>query len=180
MTAETWTSILLVAVGAIITLVSTLVVDTLRSRRQRVIRAEERAASRRQAGIGFAQTVLDTLDDLWADMNNARRLHGTAHGFPIETEYSRRIYRIYRTFLLIPDAAIRQLVQNGIYALNNYESLYPMPGRDPVMIDEQLEILLVMRQNLASWIRGDEPDEAALAKLQARADYIDARMAGDE
>jgi len=177
MSAETWTSILLVAVGAIITLASTLVVDAIRSRRQRVIRAEERSASRRQGGIGYARTVLDTLDDLWAEMNNARRLRGTEHGFVVETEYSRRIYR---TFLLIPDAAIRQLVQNGIYALNNYESLYPMPGRNPVMIDEQLEILLSMRQSLASWIRGDEPDPAALARLQARADFVDARMAGEE
>ncbi len=177
MTAATWTSILLVAVGAVITLVSTLVVDAIRSRRQRIVRAEERAASRRQGGIGYARTVLDTLDDLWADMNNARRLQGTDHGFRVETEYSRRIYR---TFLLIPDAAIRQLVQNGIYALNNYELLYPMPGRNPVMIDEQLEIVLAMRQNLASWIRGDEPDETALARLQARADYVDARMAGED
>src|SRR4051812_35473855 len=103
MGAETWTSILLVAVGAVITLASTLVVDTIRSRRQRVIRAEERSASRRQGGIGYARTVLDALDDLWADMNNARRLQGTAHGFVVDTEYSRRVYR---TFLLIPDAAI--------------------------------------------------------------------------
>lgn len=177
MPAETWNSILLVAVGAVITLVSTLVVDGVRSRRQRAIRNEERAASRRQGGLGYARTVLEALDELWADMNNARRLQGTEHGFEVDTEYSRRIYR---TFLLIPDAAIRQLVQNGIYALNNYESLYPMPGRNPVMIDEELEILLIMRQNLASWIRGDEPDEAALARLQTRADYIDSRMAGDD
>jgi len=177
MSAETWTSILLVAVGAVITLASTLVVDTIRSRRQRAIRDEERSVARRQGGIGYARTVLESLDELWADMNNARRLQGTAHGFVIETEYSRRIYR---TFLLIPDAAIRQLVQNGIYALNNYDSLYPMPGRNPVMIDEELEILLAMRQNLARWIRGDDPDESQLAMLQARADFIDARMAGED
>jgi len=167
---QTLSSILLVVVGALITLASTLVVDTIRGRRQR-------AADRRSGGIAYARTVLEVLDDLWADMNNARRLQGTAHGFVVDTEYSRRVYR---TFLLIPDAAIRQLVQNGIYALNNYESLYPMPGRNPVMIDEQLEILLAMRQNLASWIRGDDPDPVQLARLQARADYLDARMAGDE
>lgn len=170
MTVQTVTSIVLVVVGALITLVSTLVVDTVRSRRQRV-------ADRRTSGVAYARTVLETLDDLWADMNNARRLRGTEHGFAVDTEYSRRIYR---SFLLIPDAAIRQLVQNGIYALNNYESLYPMPGRNPVMIDEELEILLAMRQNLATWIRGDEPDPVQLARLQARADYLDARMAGDE
>ena len=170
MTVPIWTSILLVVVGALITLASTLVVDAIRSRRQRI-------ADRRSGGVAYARTVLEALDDLWADMNNARRLQGTAHGFPVETEYSRRVYR---TFLLIPDAAIRQLVQNGIYALNNYESLYPMPGRNPVMIDEQLEILLAMRQNLASWIRGDDPDPVQLARLQARADYLDAQMAGDE
>ena len=176
MTAETWTSILLVAIGAVITLASTLVVDGIRGRRQRAIREEERSASRRQGGLGYARTVLEALDELWADMNNARRLHGTEHGFSIDTEYSRRIYR---TFLLIPDSAIRQLVQNGIYALNNYELLYPMPGRNPVMIDEQLAILLAMRQELARWIRGDEPDAAQQAMLQARADYVDERMADD-
>ena len=170
MTVEPLSSILLVVLGALITLASTLIVDTIRGRRQR-------AVERRTSGVAYARTVLETLDDLWADMNNARRLRGTQHGFAVETEYSRRIYR---TFLLIPDAAIRQLVQNGIYALNNYESLYPMPGRNPVMIDEQLEILLAMRQNLAAWIRGDDPDPVQLARLQARADYLDARMADDE
>jgi hypothetical protein len=177
MTPETWTSILLVAVGALITLLSTLVVDVIRSRRERAIRLEDRATERRKAGVGYARTVLEALDELWADMNNARRLNGTAHGFVVETEYSRRVYR---SFLLIPDPSIRQLVQNGIFALNNYELLYPMPGRNEVMIDEQLEILIIMRQNLASWIRGDEPDPAQLARLQARADYIDARMAGED
>lgn len=177
MNAATWTSIFLVLVGAVITLISTLVVDAIRARRARVVRAEERAAARRQGSVGHAQKVLDALDELWADMNNAKRLKGTEHGFVIENDYSRRIYR---TFLLIPDAEIRQLVQNGIYALNNYESLYPMPGRNPVMIDEELEILLAMRENLARWMRGDEPDKGDLAKLQARADYVDARMAGED
>jgi hypothetical protein len=170
MAMQLWSSILLVVVGALITLASTLVVDTIRGRRQR-------ASDRRAAGVAYARTVLETLDDLWADMNNARRLQGIDHGFTVDTEYSRRVYR---SFLLIPDAAIRQLVQNGIYALNNYESLYPMPGRNPVMIDEQIEILLAMRQNLATWIRGDDPDPVQLARLQERADYIDARMTGEE
>ena len=40
MTAATWTSVFLVLVGAVITLVSTLVVDAIRARRARVVRAE--------------------------------------------------------------------------------------------------------------------------------------------
>ena len=176
MTTETWTSILLVLVGAVISLASTLVADAVRGRRARAIRLEEKASSKRQGGIRHAQAVLEVLDDLWAEMSNAKRLRGTEHGFPIETEYSRRVYR---TFLLIPDPDIRQLVQNGIYALNNYDLLYAMPGRNPVMIDEELDILLAMRQGLARWIRGDESDEAQLAELQARADFVDARMAGE-
>lgn len=177
MTTATWTSILLVLVGAVITLVSTLVVDAIRARRQRVVRAEERAASRRQGSVGHAQKVLDALDELWADMNNAKQLRGTEHGFAVDNDYSRRIYR---TFLLIPDAEVRQLVQNGIYALNNYESLYPLPGRNPVMIDEQLQILLAMRENLARWIRGDDLVASELATLQARADFVDKRIAGED
>ena len=174
MTTATFTSILLVLVGAVITLASTLVVDAIRARRARAVRAEERAADRRKGSVGHAQKVLDALDELWADMNNARRLQGTEHGFVVESDYSRRVYR---TFLLIPDAEIRQLVQNGIYALNNYESLYPMPGRNKVMIDEELEILFAMRENLARWIRGDELEQLDLVRLQERADFVDARIA---
>ena len=107
-------------------------------------------------------------------MNNARRLRGVKHGFAVKTEFSRMVYR---TFLLIPDAEIRQLIQNGIYALNNYESLYPMPGRNKVMIDEELEILLAMRENVARWIRGDELEQLDLVRLQERADFVDARIA---
>jgi hypothetical protein len=176
MTTETWTSILLVLVCAVISLASTLIADAVRGRRARAVREEERTASKRQGGIRHAQAVLEVLDDLWAEMSNAKRLRGTEHGFAIETEYSRRVYR---TFLLIPDPAVRQLVQNGIYALNNYDLLYPMPGRNPVMIDEELDILLAVRQSLQRWIRGDEPDETQLTMLQERADFVDARMAGE-
>ena len=174
MTVETWTSILLVAVGAAITLTSTLIVEAVRAKRQRRLREEDRRSSRHTAGIAHAQKVLDVLDELWVEMNNARRLRGVKHGFAVKTEFSRMIYR---TFLLIPDAEIRQLVQNGIYALNNYESLYSMPGRNKVMIDEELEILLAMRENLARWIRGDEPEQLDLVRLQERADFVDARLA---
>ena len=38
MTTETWTSILLVAVGAAISLASTLIADAVRGRRARVLR----------------------------------------------------------------------------------------------------------------------------------------------
>lgn len=176
MTTETWTSILLVAVGAAISLASTLIADAVRSRRARVVRAEERAEAQRKAGSPHAQAVLAELDDLWAEMNNARRLRGTEHGFEVDTEHSRRVYR---TFLLIPDAVVRQLVQNGIYALNNYGLLYPMPDRKPAMIDEELAILLAMRQSLARWIRGEEPELAHVQLLQQRADFVDERMAGD-
>jgi hypothetical protein len=176
MTPEAWTSVLLVAIGAAISLISTLIVEAVRARRAKRVRAEDKRASRHAAGIAYAQKVLDVLDELWAEMNNAKRQKGSKHGYPVKTEYSRLIYR---TFLLIPDATIRQLVQNGIYALNNYEHLYPMPGRNPVMIDEELAILLAMRLNLAAWIRGDEPDEVALSGLQERADFVDARLAGD-
>lgn len=176
MTAEIWTSILLVAVGAAITLTSTLIVEAVRAKRQRHLREEDRRSSRRAAGVAHAQKVLDVLDELWGEMNNARRLRGAKHGFPVKTEFSRQIYR---TFLLIPDAEVRQLVQNGIYALNNYESLYPMPGRNKVMIDEELEILLAMRVNLARWIRGDELEQLDLVRLQERADFVDAHLADD-
>lgn len=174
MTAETWTSILLVAVGAAITLASTLIVEAVRAKRQRRLREEDRRSSRHAAGVAHAQKVLDVLDELWGEMNNARRLRGVKHGFEVKTEYSRLIYR---TFLLIPDAEVRQLVQNGIYALNNYVSLYPMPGRNKVMIEEELEILLAMRENLARWIRGDELEQLDLVRLQERADFVDARIA---
>lgn len=177
MTEATWTSILLVAIGAAITLTSTLIVEGIRAKRQRRLREEDRKASRHASGIAYAQQVLDVLDEMWADMNDAKRLNGTKHGYEVKTEFSRMIYR---TFLLIPDAEIRQLVQNGIYALNNYESLYPMPGRNKVMIDEQLEILLAMRLNLARWIRGDEPKRLDIARLQERADFVDARIAGED
>jgi hypothetical protein len=176
MTQETWTAVLLVALGAGITLVSSLIIDAVRARRQRRIRQEDRRSSRRAAGVAYAQKVLDVLDELWADMSNAKRLRGTEHGYEVKTEYSRLVYR---TFLLIPDAEIRQLVQNGIYALNNYESLYPMPGRHQSMIDEELEILLAMRVNLARWIRGDKPEQLDIVRLQERADFVDARIAGD-
>ena len=174
MSPENWTSILLVAIGAAITLASTLIVEAVRSRRQRRLREEDRRSSRHTAGVAHAQKVLDVLDELWADMNNAKRVRGAKHGFAVRTEYSRLVYR---TFLLIPDAEIRQLIQNGIYSLNNYESLYPMPGRNKVMLDEELEILLAMRLNLARWIRGDELDELDLVRLQERADFVDARIA---
>jgi hypothetical protein len=177
MTPETWTSILLVAIGAAITLTSTLIVESIRARRQRKLRDEDRRLSRRASGIAYAQRVLDVLDDLWADMNDWKRLNGKKHGYEVKTEYSRLIYR---TFLLIPDSEIRQLVQNGIYALNNYESLYPLPGRNKVMVDEQLEILLAMRVNLARWIRGDHPVRHDVERLQERADFVDARLAEEE
>ena len=174
MTSEIWTSILLVAIGAAITLTSTLIVEAVRAKRQRRLREEDRRSSRHAAGVAHAQKVLDVLDELWSDMNNARGLRGTKHGFAVKTEFSRLVYR---TFLLIPDAEVRQLIQNGIYSLNNYESLYPMPGRNKVMIDEELEILLAMRVNLARWIRGDELEQLALVRLQERADFVDARIA---
>lgn len=177
MTPETWTSLLLVAIGAAVTLVSTLIVDAIRARRARRTREEDKRASRHASGIAYAQKVLDVLDELWVEMNDFKRLHGAKHGFEVKSEFSRLVYR---TFLLIPDAEIRQLVQNGIYALNNYESLYPMPGRHKVMIDEELEILLAMRVNLARWIRGDDPEQLDLQRLQERADFVDARIAGED
>lgn len=177
MTAETLTSILLVAIGAAITLTSTLIVESIRARRQRKLRDEDRRLSRRASGVAYAQRVLDVLDDLWADMNDWKRLNGKKHGYEVKTEYSRLIYR---TFLLIPDSEVRQLVQNGIYSLNNYESLYSMPGRNKVMVDEELAILLSMRENLARWIRGDGLKHSDLVMLQARADFVDARMADDD
>lgn len=175
MDAELIRSLALITAGAAIT----FLVDYLRGisarRREWEDREEQRREVRRLEGRAHTEEVLRGLDAIWNTLTRANN----AGGMQIPDDEASRIYSSY---LLIPDAEIRALIQYAMYGANNFHALDEDAPTAEFLFGQgskQREYIFAARSSVAAYLRGDKPEDEHVTVLRDVSFYLDARFGLD-
>lgn len=166
-----WTSITLVVVGALISFGTTYLIERGKDRRARRAAEEQREVERADA---LRAQGVDVVMRLYEDLNNLWRLHiGQDHALVgdgiVGADPSGQALRrdIYNRYLLVPDPTLRQMIQDGMYAVGNEPALRALSEpRRHTAPEEAAEVLMVMRNALAAYLRGDKQRSEDVAYLE--------------
>jgi|GEM_PF-6067561 len=182
--AGLWTSIILVAVGAIISLGTTYLTEAGKDRRARAATEEQRkleaANAARLEGVAVVRRLYDICNQLWQIQLTNRVASVTSPPPSPNTEEKALRRKIYDEFLLVPDATLRQAVQDSMYALGNAPVLFSLTSpRKHFPGEEAGEVLVVIRNALAAYLRGDEQNAEDITYLAGIRDDLNERFSLD-
>lgn len=177
-----WTSIILVAVGAVISLGTSYVVERGKDRRAeasaRRLRDREEQNRRMNEGAEVVRDVFGQINSLWR-RHHAWNEAGSVRA-KIEADQKTIVQAVYDRYLLIPDPLVRQAVQDAMYAFNNRSDLRQLSrGRENTPRQEATEILMCIRQTLAASLRGDTAHSDDMDYLRSVARDLDERYGAE-
>ena len=174
-----WTSAGLVALGAAVSLATTLIVEFVKSKRER--ERDEAAAQRTLAaaaaqlereridrGREHAKEVFDDFNELWNHTVIARDWENAG------AEANELRTRVYSNYLLIADPITRAAVSDGLYALGNYRRVVLEP--DPNETSAWSAVLFRIRSIVAAHLRGENPNGEEIRFLAAIRDDLDLEL----
>ena len=176
-----WASAGLVALGAGVSLATTLIVELVKSKRERerdtvaakrTLAAAEAQLERERIdrGRAHAKSIFDDLNELWARTVIRNEL---AYADP---DARALMTRMHGTHLLIADSQTRQSVADTLYGLGNASHIesIKVPPED---IKAWNAVLLRGRRVVAAHLRGDVPPADAIAFLEGVREFLDQNVA---
>jgi hypothetical protein len=165
-----WASAGLVALGAAVSLGTTLIVELVKSKRERerdaaaaarTLAAAEVQVERERIARGrdHAKEVFDELNDLW-------NRTVTRHEMNFESAEAKELLgRVRSTHLLIADETTRVAIADAVWGLSSPQALdsleLPERERNPLV-----SVLLRAREVAAAHLRGESPDPEAVDFLR--------------
>jgi hypothetical protein len=176
-----WASAGLVALGATVSLGTTLIVELVKARRERerdtaaaarVLAAAEAQLERERIdrGRAHAKSIYDDLNELWArTVIRGEMTHDDPDARALMT-------RMHGTHLLIAEPQVRQSVMDALYGLGNVDHLeaIKLPREDSKHWNA---VLLRARRVVAAHLRGDTPPADAIAFLEGVREFLDENVA---
>jgi hypothetical protein len=168
--AALWTSIILIGVGAVITLATTVFTDLAKERRarraDRIARERDLVDRTREAGNAVARELFDILNEIWSLQISQQSTSDDEERLELGAKIEDHRRTFYRRYLLVPDPDLRQALQSGMYGFSNSFALTEVPDRRETTVHgEALEVLMVMRNAVASYLRRDSQNADDLAYL---------------
>jgi hypothetical protein len=168
--------LLLLAAGALLALISSLLTTLLaaRAKRREALEAREAEAedSRRVVRMDRAEAALQLMDSLFAAMTETP---GSNEGYEWEFDHS-SIRRLEDAVLLIPDADVRDRVRDGLNLLGGWHTLMHWGGDvvEDLPYVLQRKSLRYMREILGACVRGDNAlPEGAEKYLRENAEALE-------